>query len=84
MYIAPIHHAFFDHLVYEPVHSETGHGKKRRRREYETHVDDTLTRAHIQEYTAQEEADGNGGEDESADDVVLSDEASDILDSDNE
>ncbi|KAJ8886445.1 hypothetical protein PR048_012656 [Dryococelus australis] len=87
MYIPPIHHAFFDHLVYEPVHSETrtrrGHGEKSGRIEDETH-DDTLTRAHIQEIAAEEEADGNGGEAESADEVVLSDETSDILGSDNE
>ncbi|KAJ8865598.1 hypothetical protein PR048_033118 [Dryococelus australis] len=83
MYIPPIHDAFFDHLVYEPVASEIrtrrGHGRKN-----ETHVDDSLTRAHIQEITAVGEPDGNDGETESADEVVLSDEASDILDSDNE
>ncbi|KAJ8884335.1 hypothetical protein PR048_016192 [Dryococelus australis] len=88
MHIPPIHHSFFDHLVYEPVPSETRtqrrHGQKSGRREDETHVDDTLARAHIQEITAEEEADGNSGEAESADEVVLFDEASDILDSDNE
>ncbi|KAJ8876601.1 hypothetical protein PR048_021046 [Dryococelus australis] len=88
VYPTIIHHAFFDHLVYEPVPSEMrtlrGHGEKSGRRENETHVDDTLTREHIHEITAEEEADGNGGETESADEVVLSDEASDIMDSDNE
>ncbi|KAJ8879170.1 hypothetical protein PR048_019776 [Dryococelus australis] len=88
MCIPPIYHVFFDQLVYEPVPSETrtrrAHGKKSGRRENETNVDDTLTRAHIQEITAEEESDLNGGEAESADEVFLSDEVSDILDIDNE
>ncbi|KAJ8876048.1 hypothetical protein PR048_023956 [Dryococelus australis] len=88
--IETVHHKFL-----EPGHTfnecdqDFGLTEKRKRNEMHVYVPDNWVdvvrrEPHIQEITAEEEADGNGGEAESADEVVLSDESSDILPCDNE